>query len=372
MKFYIISLTVVLLLLLGCKKEKESHWTLEISKLRQTYLYTMQNVLEDTKKAYNPFYDDVSLFQGSSLQFALDSSKATWGRAYNQFLLLGPYSTVLNSGMGFDAEKKYQDLFPLNFGYLDYTAADPNSGIINDVTNYPQITPSLIPLWHQVGGEQNLSCGFHVIEFLLWGEDLIPGAPGQRTNSDFTVNGTNIKNRRRSFLWYATQGLKSSMNKLVYTEDFKNNIRTMNSAEFMKGMLDGITGFIDNDLIAKTIKTPFDLQDSRFEISDFSDQSLGNIKAKVLALKYVFNSAALFDEGTENQYFLENFMDQLAPESMGKIRASLSAIDDNLQGINVSFEIAITSANHRAALQRAIDQLSMVSSELKTFRKNFE
>lgn len=371
MKFYIISLTVVPLLLLGCKK-KEGHWTLEISKLRQTYIYTLQNVLDDTKEAYNPFYADVSLFQSTSLQFALDSSKASWGRAYNQFLLLGPYRSALNSGIGFETQKNYLDLFPLNYGYLDYTAADPNSGIINNTGAYPEISQNYLLVWNQAGGEQNLSCGFHVIEFLLWGEDLIPGAPGQRTHTDFTINATEIKTRRRHFLWYATANLKSSINQLVYTEDFKNSILKMNMTEFMKGMLDGITGFIDNDLVVKTIKTPLDVPDSRFEISDFSDQSLVNIKTKVQALKYAFNSEGLADAQDGSRYFLENFIDQLAPESMDKIQGSFSHIDAALNGINVSFETAILSSNHRAALQQVIDHLHVISAELKEFRKNFE
>ncbi|MGZ3439195.1 MAG: imelysin family protein, partial [Polyangia bacterium] len=60
--------------------------------------------------------------------------------------------------------------WPIDEAFIDYTVANPTGGIINDVAHYPQITASVIATADQKGGIENLSTGYHAVEFLLWGQ----------------------------------------------------------------------------------------------------------------------------------------------------------------------------------------------------------
>lgn len=90
--------------------------------------------------------------------------------------------------------------WPLDENYIDYTrdnaGGTANTGIIYDVTNYPNITASVLSGANEVGGEKNISIGYHAIEFLLWGQDYIDvntnaGQGGNRLHTDYTNIATN-------------------------------------------------------------------------------------------------------------------------------------------------------------------------------------
>ena len=53
--------------------------------------------------------------------------------------------------------------------YIDYVEGNLSAGIINDPDTYPVIDAALIESLNEEGGEENVSTGWHAIEFLLWG-----------------------------------------------------------------------------------------------------------------------------------------------------------------------------------------------------------
>ncbi|HMT21153.1 MAG TPA: imelysin family protein, partial [Promineifilum sp.] len=76
--------------------------------------------------------------------------------------------------------------WPLDESYVDYVEGAPESGIINNVAEYPEITPELLLSLNQTGAEENVSIGYHAIEFLLWGQDLSADGSGDRAFTDYT------------------------------------------------------------------------------------------------------------------------------------------------------------------------------------------
>ncbi len=59
--------------------------------------------------------------------------------------------------------------------------------MINNPDMYPQITAELIESLNEEGAEENISTGWHVMEFLLWGQDMNEVGPGSRPVSDYTT-----------------------------------------------------------------------------------------------------------------------------------------------------------------------------------------
>ncbi|MCE3297002.1 MAG: Peptidase Imelysin [Crocinitomicaceae bacterium] len=365
MKIYIAFLTVILVLSGACKK-KETHWTLEVSKVRRSYLHTQQQLLNNLVESNDSLYDQVVLFKNTVVTPTFYQAKTRWGNAYKQFLLLGPYRYGSIASGAFAAENNYLDLFPLNPAYIDYTVADPYSGIINDVSTYPSIITDNIRSWNQQGSPQNISNGFHVLEFFLWGET------GNRPMNDFNFLGNEVTQRRRDFLWFSALNLQTSIAKLANTQEYENSLLLLSTNDFMQRMIDGLREFITEDFCNKTIKASLDTQDPRLEISHFSNRSMEAIYAKLLALKYAFNAGTLLDTDDTEHYFLENLLDTVDPGRMEKIRSSLSKIESSLDGITVDYQTAITTAAHRSSLQEVVTELESISAELLAFKDNFK
>lgn len=84
--------------------------------------------------------------------------------------------------------------WPLDEHTIDYVLGDPDAGIIQDLTL--EITQSKLVELNGVGGEANVTTGYHAIEFLLWGQDLSADGPGDRPYTDYVPGtGTNVDRR---------------------------------------------------------------------------------------------------------------------------------------------------------------------------------
>ena len=93
--------------------------------------------------------------------------------------------------------------WPLDESYIDYVEGNPNAGIINNPADFPVIDSALIVSLNEEGGEENVSTGWHAIEFLLWGQDLNDDGPGDRPVEDYTTNANS--NRRAAYLATASK-----------------------------------------------------------------------------------------------------------------------------------------------------------------------
>ena len=93
--------------------------------------------------------------------------------------------------------------------YVDYVADDPDAGIVNNASDFPEITRDVLVEANENGGETNISTGWHAIEFLLWGQDTVAGQPGQRPVTDYTTAAN--ADRRAAYLTEATDLLVADL-----------------------------------------------------------------------------------------------------------------------------------------------------------------
>ena len=94
-----------------------------------------------------------------------DAMKQAWLEAripYGQCEFSRFYGGPLDQAQGAMNE------WPIDENYVDYTAGNPKGGIINDVTQYPEITGLVLTSLTGKGGTENLATGFHALEFLIW------------------------------------------------------------------------------------------------------------------------------------------------------------------------------------------------------------
>ena len=69
-----------------------------------------------------------------------------------------------------DGPEGQLNAWPMDESYVDYVEGNPCAGIINDPE--APITQEHLLALNEQGGEENVSIGYHAIEFLLWGQDL--------------------------------------------------------------------------------------------------------------------------------------------------------------------------------------------------------
>ena len=85
-----------------------------------------------------------------------------------------------------DGPEGLLNAWPLDEAYIDYVDGDADAGIINNTEDYPEITKDLLISLNEVGAEENISTGYHAIEFLLWGQDFYEDSAGQRSHEDYS------------------------------------------------------------------------------------------------------------------------------------------------------------------------------------------
>ena len=115
----------------------------------------------------------------------LAQTQEAWRTAYDAYLYTLLYANLSlrdpvewqKKGIDYAQTLTQLDSWPIAGGYIDHVPGYPFTGIVNDLAL--PLTPDNLLDQHGFSDPSYASIGFHVLEFMLWGED------GQRQASDF-------------------------------------------------------------------------------------------------------------------------------------------------------------------------------------------
>src|ERR1700749_2879265 len=154
----------------------------------------LENYVANLSQAYTDAVDDeqtfstqVDAFLAAPTEDSLTATRTAWLASRANYLLTegarfydGPididppnHEAAINS-------------WPLDEGYIDYTTdkktgtVDISTGFVNRPDLMKDITIAAIDKANAVGGDDNISDGYHAQEFLLWGQALEDVGPGAR------------------------------------------------------------------------------------------------------------------------------------------------------------------------------------------------
>ncbi len=184
--------------------------------------------------------------------------------------------------------------WPLDEGYIDYVVTSQGTtiqkGLIADETF--TLTEANIIAKNELGGDANISTGWHAIEFLLWGQDL-NYQPENSDVVDFSVSGNRpytdytteqFAQRRGTYLQIVTDLLINDLKDLKETWQTGGSYRTtfeqLEEKEALTNILNGI-GFIANGEIAIERLDPAIDEGQENEHSCFSDNTNKDMWANV-------------------------------------------------------------------------------------------
>ncbi len=176
--------------------------------------------------------------------------------------------------------------WPIDEAYIDCVKDQPKSGIINDLAQFPSISPKLLEDLNEKDGETNISTGYHAIEFLLWGQDFNVNGPGQRPYTDYLEGGKgtapNAK-RRCEYLRTTADLLVQNLEWVVgqwapgKKENYRARFVALPPKEALQKILTGMAMLGGVELSGERMMVAYDTQEQKEEQSCFSDNTHNDI-----------------------------------------------------------------------------------------------
>ena len=256
--------------------------------------------------------------------------------------------------------------WPIDESFIDYTQQQPNGGIINDPTDYPQINAQVLATADERGGLENLATGYHAIEFLLWGERPDPmNGPGTRPYTDYVDGATAMnQDRRRTYLSVVSAELVSDLRgtESQWNLDDKASYASQllaNPQDALSKVFRGISQMTISELLYERLDDPYVSQDKKDEESCFSESTYNDLVANALGIEDSYTGHYQTSSGSVLQGpSISDLVKAKNPTLDGQLRQEISAVRTAIGAIPPPFDHAVlspaTSAD-RMAVGAAVD-----------------
>lgn len=317
---------------------------------------------EDSLAAAQTLQSAVAAFVANPTAETHQAAKDAWLAArepYGQTEVFRFYGGPIDDA---DGPEGLINAWPLDESYVDYVDGAPDSGIINRVAEYPQISAELLESLNESGAEENISAGFHAIEFLLWGQDLSADGSGDRQFTDYTT-APNAE-RRAQYLQEATDLLVGHLGTLVseWSAGTEGNYRAtflaQNPDTALQQILTGMGVLSKSELAGERMFVAYDNQDQEDEHSCFSDNTHRDIILNAQGIHNVYTGDYARTDGTViSGPGLDDLLAAVDSELAEQLRAAAEAALGSTRQIHVPFDQAIVLAEHRPTVLASVNAL---------------
>ena len=285
---------------------------------------------------------------------ALEAAKNAWKRAripYGETEAFRFYGGPIDDA---DGPEGQLNAWPMDESYVDYVEGNPGAGIINDPET--PITQAHLLALNEQGGEENVSLGYHAIEFLLWGQDLSADGPGARPVSDYVEAP-----RRVHYLHTVAAQLVGDLQSLVrewaprHNGNFRTAFLAQAPAEALRQILLGIGTLSRIELAGERLAVALESQDQEDEHSCFSDNTHVDVIRNAQGIQNVIEGRYVRSNGTvlAGPGILALLQDERRAELEGKMRNAMAVV----HAIQPPFDREIVSSLGRQRVQAAIHAL---------------
>ncbi len=302
----------------------------------------------------------VDRFLASPSQSRLDAAKHAWLRArddYGVTEIYRFYEGPIDNEQ--DGPEGLINAWPLDESYIDYVEGDASAGIINKPGDFPVIDADLLISLNEEGGEENVSTGWHAIEFLLWGQDLNADGPGYRPVEDYTVNEN--ADRRGTYLAVASNLLMGHLEDMVEAwapgkSNYRSQFVSKDTDEALTDIITGIGEMSRGELAGERMTVAYEERSQEDEHSCFADNTNADIIANALGVQRVYfgEYGSVSGPGVKDLIASEN--EELAESLGNEIRKSVAlaqAIPNPFDSL-LTQDLADSDARRRAVLETII------------------
>lgn len=316
----------------------------------------------DTLAAAQNMQSAIASFVKTPSAEALQAARKAWLDArefYGQTEAFRFYGGPIDSETGPEGQI---NAWPMDEAYVDYVEGKPNAGIVNNPKF--KITKAALIKANERGGEENISSGWHAIEFLLWGQDLSATGPGNRSFEDYVVGKGANAERRAQFLTVATELLVDDLSGLVkaWAPNNAKNYRAKfekGGSESLRKIIVGLGSLSRGELSGERMEVALNSQDQEDEHSCFSDNTHRDVVANATGIQNVWLGEYKRRDGSLLQG--ASLRDLVAAKDAGlaeKTTMQLKTSVTQAEAIPAPFDQAITKgAPGRPAIEKTVASL---------------
>jgi putative iron-regulated protein len=258
--------------------------------------------------------------------------------------------------------------WPMDEAYVDAVAGRPDAGIINN--RKAALTKAALARANERGGEENVSCGWHAIEFLLWGQDQSETGPGARPVEDFVDGKAPNADRRRRYLLLATELLMDDLRFLVNAwAPAARNYRARferGGIESLRKIIVGVGSLSRGELAGERMEVAMNTQDQEDEHSCFSDNTHRDIVTNALGIENVWLGRYKRRDGSTLQGpSLNDLVAAKDTALAGRVAQQIATSVAAAQAIQAPFDREIIGGNDapgRQRVRKTIDSLVLQSN----------
>ena len=245
--------------------------------------------------------EKIDNFLEAPSQKGLDEAKQSWIDSRFPYLQTEVYRFYGGPIDDEDGPEGLLNAWPMDESYVDYVKGSPKSGIVNKPADYPEITQELLLSLNEKEGEENISCGYHAIEFLLWGQDFNTDGPGNRPFTDYTTAAN--ADRRKEFLKITVNLLIENLQSLVNEwapeeENYRNSFVNLKPKESFQKILLGMTLLAGFELAGERILVAYESKAQEDEHSCFSDTTHNDSIYDIVGIKNVWTGKYTSADGS--------------------------------------------------------------------------
>jgi putative iron-regulated protein len=325
----------------------------------------------DTITAAKQMQKAIHAFLAKPSQATQDAARQAWLDArefYGQTEAFRFYDGPIDNE---DGPEGQINAWPMDESYVDYVVGDDNAGLINN-RKIP-ITKKRLADLNEHDGEENISTGWHAIEFMLWGQDLSDTGPGARPFTDFIDGKKPNADRRRAYLKVVTELLIDDLQSVA--DQWKPGMKKNFRAEFSKGgeeslrkIFVGLGSLSRGELAGERLEVAMASRDQEDEHSCFSDNTHRDAVTNAQGIQNVWLGSYKRLDGSELKGpGLRDWVAAHDAVAAQKTSLQIAKSVASAQAIPAPFDQAIQGARDsaaRAKIQATIDSLTQQSKDL--------
>lgn len=361
-RLFVFALLSALLLIGGVAAQESEELTTVKQEFVETYAAIVLASYEDSLELAVELNEAIDTFLTEPSEETLEAARAAWLAAQEPYGQTEAYRFYGGPIDDEDGPEGLLNAWPLDEAYVDYVEGAPDAGIINNVEDYPEITRELLIDLNENGAEENISTGYHAIEFLLWGQDLSSDGNGNRPYTDYT-EAPNAE-RRAQYLDIVSDLLVEHLESLIadWQPDGEDNYYAtfvaLEPDAAIQNILTGIGVLAKSELAGERMFTAWDNQDQEDEHSCFSDNTHRDIVTNFIGIQNVYlGSYSRLDGSVIEGAGLADVVENVDPELNARILELLDLADTQVTEIYVPFDQAIIRPDARPQVFETVNTL---------------
>ncbi len=330
------------------------------------YATVVEASYADTLTSASLLRDAIHAFVATPSEATLASARQAWLAArepYGQTEAFRFYSGPIDDAKGPEGRI---NAWPLDEAYIDSVKGKANSGIINNRKSV--LSKDKLAALNERGGEENISTGYHAIEFLLWGQDFDANGPGKRSWNDFVDGQAANADRRRDYLKIIADLLVediASVAKAWQAGSTNYRAKFEKDPDALRKMMVGIGVLSRAELAGERMEVALDSKNQEDEHSCFSDNTHRDILTNALGIRNVWmGEYKRLDGSVLKGPSLRDLVADKDAKAADKVSADMDATLAAAEGIKAPFDQEIVQADGRKRVQATINALKKQANSL--------